>query len=66
VTAAGGVASPQEIPAGGRLVETWMIVAAGVIVVLPFVLMVLFNAGNRADSRGRRVDHTWRARKQEI
>ena len=43
-----------------------MIVAAGVIVVLPFVLMVAFNAGNRADSRGRRVDHTWRSRKQQI
>ena len=42
-----------------------MIVVALVIVVLPFVLMVVFNAGNRADSRGRRVNHSWRVRRQE-
>jgi hypothetical protein len=47
-------------------VATWMIVTAGVILVLPFVLMVLFNRADRADSRGRRIDHTWRTRKQGI
>jgi hypothetical protein len=46
-------------------VETWMLVAAAAIVVLPFVLMVVFNAGDRADSRGRRVNHNWRVRRQE-
>jgi hypothetical protein len=46
--------------------ETWMLVAAAVILVLPLVLMVAFNGGNRADSRGRRINHTWRSRRQEI
>ena len=44
----------------------WAVVVAGIVVVLPFVLMVAFNAGDRADSRGRRIDRTWRVRRQEI
>jgi hypothetical protein len=43
-----------------------MVLVALAIVLLPFLLMVGFNAGDRADSRGRRVDRTWRVRKQEI
>lgn len=45
--------------------ERWMIVAAAVVVVLPLVLMVAFNGTNRADSRGRRINRTWRVRRQE-
>lgn len=30
------------------------------IVVLPLVLMVAFNRGDLADSRGRRLSHRWR------
>lgn len=43
-----------------------MLVTAAVVVALPFVLMVVFNGGDRADSRGRRSNHTWRVRRQEI
>ena len=42
-----------------------MIVAAAVIVALPVVLMIAFNDGDRADSRGRRVNHNWRGDRQE-
>jgi thiosulfate reductase cytochrome b subunit len=43
-----------------------MWVLAAVIVLLPFVLMLLFNGRNRADARGRRIDAAWRQRRQEI
>jgi hypothetical protein len=35
-----------------------LVVAAGILV-LPFVLMVAFNAGDRADARGRRTNVNW-------
>lgn len=38
-----------------------MVAVAAVIVVLPFVLMIAFNGPDRADSRGRRLSHEWRA-----
>lgn len=41
--------------------QVWLTVAAVVIVVLPFVLMAVFHGPERADSRGRRIDRTWRA-----
>lgn len=46
--------------------EPWMLAVAGLIIVLPFVLMVALNPTKRADSRGRRVDRAWRVRKQQI
>jgi hypothetical protein len=46
--------------------EWWMLVVAVLVVALPYLLMVAFNAGNRADSRGRRIDHAWRTRRQQI
>lgn len=39
--------------------QTWMIVVAAVILLLPPVLMVVFNARDRADGRGRRTNRTW-------
>ncbi|WP_165492024.1 hypothetical protein [Egibacter rhizosphaerae] len=40
----------------------WLMwVIAIVVVVLPAVLAVAFNGRDRADARGRRVDHRWRA-----
>lgn len=41
--------------------DTWlMLVIGAVFVALPFVLMFGFNGRNEADSRGRRLDRTWR------
>lgn len=37
-----------------------MLGIAAAVVALPFVLMVLFNAGDRADSAGRRTNQRWR------
>ena len=42
-----------------------MLVAAAVVLALPFVLMAAFNGGDRADSRGRRVNHGWYVRRQK-
>ena len=36
-----------------------MALIAGVVILLPVVLMIVFNGGNVADSRGRRVFHRW-------
>lgn len=47
------------------MTETMWVLAA-VIVLLPFVLMVVFNGRDRADARGRRIDAAWRTRRQEI
>jgi hypothetical protein len=44
--------------------QPWMYVLAAVIVVLPFVLMTVFNGGNRADARGRRTNHRWTSSRQ--
>lgn len=40
-----------------------MVILTAVIVLLPPVLMVLFNRTNEADSRGRRISRRWRAKK---
>lgn len=37
-----------------------MIVISAAVVLLPFVLMFGLNGRNEADSRGRRLDRTWR------
>ena len=42
-----------------------MLIMAAVVVIAPFVLMLVFNGGDRSDSRGRRVSRTWRARRQQ-
>ena len=34
-------------------------IVATVIVILPVILMLAFNRGNVADSRGRRIFHRW-------
>lgn len=47
------------------MTETMWVLAA-VIVLLPFVLMFVFNGRNRTDARGRRIDAEWRERRQEI
>jgi hypothetical protein len=41
---------------------TWMLVTTVLVLLLPVVLMVLFNGRNEADSRGRRISRRWRAR----
>ena len=38
----------------------WIIGTA--IVLLPFVLMLVFNQTHQSDSRGRRVNRTWQGR----
>ncbi len=47
------------------MTETMWVLAA-VIVLLPFALMIAFNGRDRADARGRRLDSSWRARRQQI
>lgn len=37
-----------------------MILIAAAVVALPFALMFGMNGRNEADSRGRRLDRTWR------
>lgn len=39
--------------------QVWMLVVAAVVVLLPFVLMVAFNGGDRMDARGRRTNRRW-------
>ncbi len=39
-----------------------MAVIAAAVVLLPVVLMFVFNGTNEADSRGRRLSRRWRAR----
>ena len=39
-----------------------MAILAAVIIALPLVLMLAFNGRNEADSRGRRISRTWRAK----
>jgi hypothetical protein len=39
-----------------------MWITAVVVALLPFALMIAFNHGDVADSRGRRVARRWRAR----
>ena len=39
--------------------QTTMVVIAAVVLALPFVLMLLFNRRERADSRGRRTTTAW-------
>ena len=43
-----------------------MVAVAVAVVVLPFVLMVAFHGRDEADSRGRRLDARWRARRPRI
>jgi hypothetical protein len=40
-------------------VQTWYLVLAAIIVVLPIVLMIAFNHGDRTDARGRRTNTAW-------
>ena len=40
----------------------WMIVITVTVLLLPVVLMFMFNGRNEADSRGRRISRRWRAR----
>lgn len=42
---------------------TVMWIIGAIIVLLPFVLMVVFNGTNQSDSRGRRISRTWRGRR---
>jgi hypothetical protein len=41
-----------------------MIVTAIVVAVLPLVLMMAFNAGDRCDARGRRTNTRWTSSRQ--
>jgi hypothetical protein len=42
--------------------DVWVMVVVGIAVfALPFGLAVLFNGGDRADSRGRRLSRRWRS-----
>lgn len=43
--------------------STAMVVVGSILVVLPIVLMLVFNGFELNDSRGRRVVARWRARK---
>jgi hypothetical protein len=36
-----------------------MVITAAIVVVLPVVLMVLFNGDGEADARGRRLSRRW-------
>ncbi|MGH8907953.1 MAG: hypothetical protein ACRD0K_15915 [Egibacteraceae bacterium] len=39
---------------------SWLMWAIGIAVaVLPIILMAAFNAGDQADSRGRRINRRW-------
>lgn len=38
---------------------TAMLLVAAVVFALPFVLAVIFNGDDRADSRGRRISSRW-------
>lgn len=42
--------------------ETWMVVIAVIVLVLPLLLMFGLNGTNQADSRGRRISRRWRTR----
>ncbi len=46
------------------MLEPWMIVTAVILISLPFILMSVFNTGNRADSRGRRTNTRWTSTRQ--
>ena len=39
-----------------------MVILAAVVVALPVILMLVFNGRNEADSQGRRISRTWRAK----
>ena len=43
-----------------------MAIIAAVIIVLPVVLMFLFNGTNEADSRGQRISRRWRSRANTV
>ncbi len=40
----------------------WLTIA---VVALPFVLMVVFNATDEADARGRRISRRWRPQRPQ-
>ncbi|HVM21361.1 MAG TPA: hypothetical protein VM307_15485 [Egibacteraceae bacterium] len=42
---------------------TTMWILAAIVVVLPLVLLLAFNRGDVADSRGRRISRRWRSRR---
>ena len=39
----------------------WLV--AAVVLLLPVALMIIFNGGDVADSRGRRISNRWRRRR---
>ena len=42
-----------------------MLVVAALIVAAPFVLLVAFNPGSRADAHGRRLRYRWTSHKRK-
>jgi hypothetical protein len=48
-------------------VELWLMVVLGLaVLLLPVVLMRVFNGGDVADARGRRKNRQWRVRRHKL